>query len=91
MGRTAQRTAKQLFGGVGVAQRRKQEVNRGAAGIDGPIELAPAALNSNVGLVDPSGFVGRLKIAPQPLFQFGRIALYPTPHGRMISFQPAFL
>ena len=91
MGRTAQRLAKQLFGGAGVAQRRKQEVNRGAGGIDGPLQVASVALHSNVGLVHAPGFVGRLKIAPQPLFQLRRIALYPAPHGRMIRFQPAFL
>jgi hypothetical protein len=39
MRRTAQRLAKQLFGGV--AQRRKQEVNRGTAGIDGPLQCRP--------------------------------------------------
>jgi hypothetical protein len=51
MGGTAQRLAKQLFSGAGVAQRRKQEVNRGALRIDGPIQLASTALHSNVGLV----------------------------------------
>jgi hypothetical protein len=40
MGRTVQRLAKQLFGGASIAQRRKQEVNRGAGGIDGPIQVA---------------------------------------------------
>ena len=89
MRRTAQGLAKQLFGGVGVAQRRKQEVNRGAGGIDGPIQIAPAALHSNVGLVHPPGFVGRLKMTPQPLFQFGATTLHPTPDGRVIRFQTA--
>ena len=40
MGKIAQRLAKQSFGGVGIAQHRKQEINRGAGGIDGPIQMS---------------------------------------------------
>ena len=91
MGSITQRFAKQSFGCIGVAQRRKQEINGGTGGIYSPILVASAALHANVGLVHPPRFVVRLQIVPQPLFQFRRIALYPTPHRRMISLQPAFL
>ena len=42
-------------------------------------------------LVHSPGLVGRLKMAPQPLLEFGRIALYPAPQGGMIRFRAAFL
>ena len=84
-------SAKQAFGGFGVAQRRKQKINCGPGGIDGPVQVAPATLNSNVSLVHAPGLVSRLKMAPEPLLEFGRIALYPAPHGGMIRFQAAFL
>ena len=64
MGSITQRFAKQSFGCIGIAQRRKQEINCGAAGIDGPLEVAPAALHSSVGLVHAPGFVGRLEMSP---------------------------
>src|SRR5713101_787146 len=91
MGRMAERLAKQAFGGVGVAQPRKQEINRGSGGIDGPIQVAPAVLHSNVGLVHAPGFVGWLQVPPYPLLQFGTITLYPTPNGGVVCLQAAFL
>ena len=60
MGLIAQRFAKQSFGCIGIGQRRNQEINGGTGRIDGPIQVAPAALHSNVGLVHAPGFVGRL-------------------------------
>ncbi len=60
MGEIAQRLTKQPFGGVCIAQPRKQEINRGSGEIDGPIQVAPAALHSNVGLVHAPQLIGRL-------------------------------
>ena len=67
MGSITQRFAKQPFGCIRVAQCRKQEINGGTVRIDGPIQLAPAALYSNIGLVHAPGLVGRLKVPPHPL------------------------
>ena len=89
MGRMAQCLAKQPFGGLGVAQRRKQEINGGTGGIDGPIQITPAPLHSNVGLIDAPGLVGRLEMTAQPLFQFGTVALNPAPDCRMVRLQAA--
>ena len=44
--------AEQAFGRRGMAQPREHEVDRGAAGIDGSVEVAPTALDTNVGLID---------------------------------------
>jgi hypothetical protein len=85
----AESLAEQAFGRGGIAQRREQEVDSGTGGIDGPTEVTPTALHSNIRLVNPPGFVGRLKMTAQPLFQFGAITLHPTPDGRVIGFQTA--
>jgi len=64
MGSITQRFAKQSFGCVGVAQCRKQEIDSGTGGIDGPIQVAPATLHADVGLIHAPGFVGRLEMPP---------------------------
>src|SRR5271167_1926855 len=85
----AERLAEQAFGRAGIAQRREQEVDSGTGGIDGPIEVTPSALHSNIGFIDAPGFVGRLEMTAQPLFQFGTVTLHPTPDGRVIRLQTA--
>src|SRR5450759_4273936 len=62
----------------------------GTGGIDGPIEVTPTALHSNIRLIDTPGFVGRLEMTAQPLFQFGTVTLNPTPDRRVIRLQTAF-
>jgi hypothetical protein len=48
----AESLAEQAFGRGGIGQRRQQEVDRGTRGIDGPIEVTPTALNSDICLID---------------------------------------
>ena len=74
---------------AGIAQRRQQEVDSGTGGIDGPVEVTPSTLHSNIGLIDPPGFVGRLELPAESLFQFGVVTLNPTPDGRVIRIQTA--
>ena len=52
----------------GIAQSREREVDRGPGGIDGLVEIAPAALDTNAGLIDTPGLVGWLEMTAQPLF-----------------------
>ena len=85
----AERLAEQALGRRGIAQRREQEVDSGTRGIDGPVEVTPSALHSNICLIDPPGFVGRLELTAQPLFQFGTVTLHPTPDRRVIRLQTA--
>ncbi len=87
----AQRQAEQAFGRSGIAHRRQQEVDGGAGGIDGSVEVTPTALHSNIGFIDAPGFVGWLKVTAQPLFQFGTVTLNPTPNRRVIRRQTALL
>src|ERR1019366_1077061 len=42
--------AEQACGRRSIAQRRPQEVDSGTGGIDGPIEVTPTALHSNIRL-----------------------------------------
>src|SRR5271155_597908 len=58
-------------------------------GIDGAIEVTPTAPDSNTCLIDTPGFVRRLELRTQPLFQFGTVTLYPTPDRRVIRLQTA--
>src|SRR5271156_3908014 len=85
----AESLAEQSFGRSGIAQRRQQEVDGGAGGIDGPVEVTPTALDSNIRLIDPPGFVGRLEVTAQSLFEFGTVTLNPTPDRRVIRRQTA--
>src|ERR1035437_4274663 len=85
----AESLAEQALGRSSIAQRRQQEVDSGTGGIDGPIEVTPRALHSNIRLIDPPGFVGRLEMTAQPLFQFGTVTLHPTPDRRVIRLQTA--
>src|SRR5208282_4741774 len=84
----AESLAEQAFGRRGIAQRRQQEVDGGTGGIDAPIEVTPTAFHSNIRLIDPPGFVGRLEMTAQPRFQFGTVTLNPTPDRRVSASRP---
>src|SRR5438309_5708548 len=90
MRQIAQSLAKQPLGSIGIAERRQQEINRGSGRVDRSIQVTPAALHPNVGLVDTPGFVGRLEMAAQPLFQFRTVPLHPSPYRGVVDAQTAF-
>ena len=73
----------------GIAPPRAHEVDRGAGGIEGSAEVAPATLDANVGLIDTPGRVGGLAMTAQPLLQFWTVALAPAPDGRVVRLQAA--
>src|ERR1700675_2424056 len=85
----AESLAEQAFGRRGIAQRREQEVDGGTGGIDCPVEVTPTALDSNICLINAPGSVGRLKMTPQSLFEFGTVSLHPAPDRRVIRLQTA--
>ena len=90
MRRIRQRLAEQAFGRSGTAQPREHEVDRGAGGIDGSVEVAPTPLDTNVGLIDTPGPIGWLEMTAQPLLQFRTVALDPAPDCRVVRLQAAF-
>ena len=55
----------------------------------GAVEVAPTALDTNVGLIDTPGLVGWFEMTAQPLLQFGTVALDPAPDCRVVRFQAA--
>ena len=89
MRRIRQRLAEQAFGRSGIAQPREHEVDRGPGGIDGSVEVAPATLDTNVGLIDTPGPVGWLEMTAQPRLQFRTVALDPAPDCRGVCLQAA--
>ena len=56
---------------------------------DGAVEVAPTALDTNVGLIDTPRFVGWLAMAAEPLLEFGAVALDPAPDCRVVCLQAA--
>ena len=89
MRRISQRLAEQAFGRRGIAPPREHEVDRSASGIDGSVEVAPTAPDTNIGLIDTPGPIGGLEMTAQPLLQFGTVALDPAPDCRVVRFQAA--
>ena len=79
MRRIRQRRAEQACGRNGIAQPRGHDVDRDFGGIDGSVEVAPTALDTNVGLIDAPGLLGWLEMTAQPLLEFGTVALDPAP------------
>ena len=67
----------------------KHEVDRGSGGIDGSVEMAPTALDMDVGLIDTPGLIGWLEMTAQPLLEFGTVALDPAPDCRVVCLQAA--
>ena len=90
MQRIRQRLAEQAFSRSGIAQAREHEVDRGAGGIDGSVEVAPTALDTNAGLIDTPGLMGWLEMTAQPLLQFRTVALDPALDCRAVGLQTAF-
>ena len=89
MRRISERLAEQAFGRSGITQAREHEVDRGTGGIDGSVEVASTALDTNVGFIDTPGRVGWFEMTAQPLLQFGTVALDPAPDCRVVRFQAA--
>src|ERR1700693_1803926 len=83
--RSLQGFLEELLGRSRVSLSGKPEVDRGAGGIDGTIQVPPAPTLTNVRFVDPPGAVGWFQFSPASLIQFGCIALHPAPNGGVIS------
>jgi hypothetical protein len=53
------------------------------------IKVTPTSLHSNILFIDTPGFVGRLEMTAQQLFQFRTVLLKPTPDLGVIRLQTA--
>jgi hypothetical protein len=90
MTRSPQSFLEELLGRSRISLSGKPEVDRGAGGIDGTIQVTPAPTLANVRFVDPPGAVGWFQFPPASLVQFGCVALYPPPNGSVICMQTPF-
>ena len=88
--RSEQGGLEEALGGSGITTGGKQEIDGGAGGIDGPVQVGPFAFHPDVGLVDSLGAVGGLQFPTTALIQFGRIALDPSPDGGVVCGQASF-
>src|SRR5229473_2823539 len=90
MTRSLQGFQEELFGRRRVSLSGKPEVDRGAGGIDGTIQVPPVPSLANVRFVDPPGTVGWFQFPPASLVQFGCVALHPAPNGGVVRREPSF-
>ena len=56
----------------------------------GLVEIAPTVRDTNVGLIDAPGLIGRLEMTAQQLLQFRTVALDPALDCRVVRLQAAF-
>jgi hypothetical protein len=83
--RSVQCLLKESLGRGGITLSGEPEVDRGAGGIHGAIQVSPVPTLANVRLVDPPRAVGWLQFPTTPPVEFGSVSLHPAPNGRMIS------
>ena len=75
---------------LGIARGTQHEVQRRSTSVDCPVEIAPLLFNPDVRLIDAVGIVGEAQVRSTPSVEFGRIALDPAKHGRMIDGDASF-
>jgi hypothetical protein len=71
MARSPQGPLEELLGRSRISLSGKPEVDRGASGIDGTIQIPPVPTLANVRFVNPPGAVGWFQFPPAPFVQFG--------------------
>jgi len=88
MTRSLQGFLEELLARSHVSLSGKPEVDRGAGGIDGTIQVPPTPTLANVRFVNPPGAVGWFQFPPASPVQFGCVALHPAPNGGVVSGGP---
>jgi hypothetical protein len=88
MTRSLQGFLEELPGRSRVSLSGKPEVDRGACGIDGTIQVPPTPTLANVGFVDPPRAVGWFQFPPTLLVKFRCIALHPGPNRGVVGREP---
>ena len=73
-----QRLAEEALGGLQIALRREEEINRGAVLVDGPVQIPPLAANLDVCLIDPDW-------ACRKLWRGAQDGLRPTPVSHFVN------
>jgi hypothetical protein len=76
--------------GHGIPLPREIEVERGATGVYGSIQVLPVSGDANVGLIHPPGGPGPFQFRPDSTVQFRTIVLHPAPDRGVIDAQTSF-
>src|SRR5271166_4283781 len=84
---SAERFGKKALGRGRILLGREKEVEGGAGRIHHSIQVAPLALDPDVGFVHPPIVVGRFEPRAQASFHFRRVTLDPSPHRDVIGVQ----
>jgi len=80
---------KKRFGGSDISPGAKEEIHGLSCLVYGAVEICPATLDFDVGLVDTPRFAYLPREAAPPLFEFWNLSLNPTHDGRMSEKQSA--
>lgn len=73
--------AEASLGGSGIPTLGEIKVQRGARGVQGSIQVRPAAGDANVRFIHPPGRASPLQFSPRPSVESGSVALHPPPKG----------
>jgi len=82
---------KEAFGGLGIARRAQEKLERVAFRVNGSVEVRPRSFDLDVGFIDAPGVSGGFEVRPAAFLQFGGIVLHPGVDRRVIDVQPTFL
>ena len=64
-----QRFYKEAFGGLSVACRAQEKLERVAFRVDGSVEVRPRSFDFDVGFIDTPGVIGGFEVRPASLLQ----------------------
>ena len=78
-----ERPTEERFGGRNISLGAEEEIDGLSGPVDGAVEISPATLDLDVGLIDAPGSVGLASEAVPPLFEFWNIAFDPAHDCRM--------
>jgi hypothetical protein len=76
---------------IRIARGTQHEIQRGARGIDGAVEVVPLLLDFDVGFIHAIGIVRDFELRPTPLVQLWRVALDPAKHRGVVDLHTPFL
>src|SRR5690349_23613805 len=74
-----------MFGGLGIACRTQEKLQRVAFRIDRAVEIHPGFFDVDGRLIDSPRIIAGFQVRPATFFQFWSISLDPAIHGRVID------
>src|SRR3954451_19733810 len=88
-GPALQHLAEEALGGIEIALRRQEEVDRDAVLVDGPVQVSPLAADLDVSLVNANRSAMRLAKGSQPALDQWRVDQDPAVQSAVIHRQAA--